>query len=304
MCWRPTCTRATTCRTRAAPPWTGSPSAPPTPAPAPLPAGAFAPIDTGEPVPEGFDAVVPVEVAELVGDGLAITGRVTAGDHVRPGRGGHRAGAVVLRAGAVLDPYAIGVAAGAGHATLAVRRRPRVAVLATGDEIRPAGRTLAPGETADANGPMLAALATVAGADVTAIRRASTTPSCSRGPPRCVAEADLVLVIAGSSRGRRDRTPAIIEELGDVVRARRTGAPRAPGAAWAASAPCRWCSCPAIPSPPRSPSRCSPSRCSPMLAGRAARRGDAAGAPRPRHRLAPRRRHGRAGLARSRRRRS
>ena len=66
------------------------------------------------------------------------------------------------RAGAVLDPYAIGVAAGSGHATLAVRQRARVAVLSTGDEIRPAGTTLQPGETADANGPMLAALATVA----------------------------------------------------------------------------------------------------------------------------------------------
>ena len=185
--------------------------------PGPLPAGAFVPIDTGEPVPGGFDAIVPVELATARDDRLEITGRVTAGDHVRPAAEDISRGAVVLRSGAVLDAYAIGVAAGAGHAQLAVRRRPRVAVLATGDEIRPAGETLAPGETADANGPMLAALATVAGAAVT------RHPPCADDPEllaaaliRCVADADLVLVIAGSSRGRRDRTPAIIDGLGDV----------------------------------------------------------------------------------------
>ena len=123
---------------------------------------------------------------------------------------------MVLRAGAVLDPYAIGVAAGAGHATLAVRRPPawRCWRRAT----RSARRTeLAPGETADANGPMLAALAAMGGADP------ERHPPCTDDPElltrallRCAAEADLVLVIAGSSRGRRDRTPAIISQLGDV----------------------------------------------------------------------------------------
>ncbi len=182
-----------------------------------LPAGAFVPIDTGEPVPDAFDAVVPVEVAAAVGEALAITGRVAAGDHVRPAAEDISAGSVVLRAGALLDPYAIGVAAGAGHALLSVRRRARVAVLATGDEIRPAGEHLAPGQTADANGPMLAALAVAAGAAVV------RPPPCVDDPEllsaaleRCVADADLVLVIAGSSRGRRDRTPAIIAALGEV----------------------------------------------------------------------------------------
>ena len=182
-----------------------------------LPAGAFAPIDTGEPVPEAFDAVVPVEVAGPAGDGLAITGRVAAGDHVRPAAEDISRGAVVLRAGAVLDAYAIGVAAGAGHARLTVRRRARVAVLATGDEIRPAGTALAPGETADANGPMLAALATAAGADVVRYPPCTDDPELlTRALLRCAADADLVLVIAGSSRGRRDRTPTVIAQLGDV----------------------------------------------------------------------------------------
>jgi putative molybdopterin biosynthesis protein len=183
----------------------------------PLPSGSFAPIDTGEPVPDGFDAVVPVEVATAVGDTLEVTGRVGAGDHVRPAAEDISSGSVVLRSGAVLDPYAVGVAAGAGHALLPVRRRPRVAVLATGDEIRPAGEQLEPGQTADANGPMLAALAAVAGAVV--VRH----PPCVDDPEllaaalrRCVDASDLVLVIAGSSRGRRDRTPDIIAALGEV----------------------------------------------------------------------------------------
>ncbi len=161
--------------------------------------------------------MVPVEVAATAGDTLEITGNVTAGDHVRPAAEDIAAGSVVLRAGAVLDPYAVGVAAGAGHPLLTVRRRPRVAVLATGDEIRPAGEPLQPGQTADANGPMLAALATVAGAAVT------RHPPCVDDPEllsaalrRCVADADLVLVIAGSSRGRRDRTPGIVATLGEV----------------------------------------------------------------------------------------
>ena len=147
---------------------------------APLPAGAFAPIDTGEPVPDGFDAVVPVEVAELVGDRLAITGRVSAGDHVRPAAEDIAAGAVVLRAGAVIDPYAIGVAAATGHAMLAVRRRARVAVLATGDEIRPAGEALHRARRPTRTARCWRRWRPWRAAAVTRIRRASTTRSCSR----------------------------------------------------------------------------------------------------------------------------
>ncbi|MDX6377007.1 MAG: molybdopterin molybdotransferase [Gaiellaceae bacterium] len=184
---------------------------------APLEAGAFVAIDTGEPVPAAFDAVVPVEVARVSGDALEVTGVVVAGDHVRPAAEDISAGSVVLRAGAVVDAYAVGVAAGAGHPRLAVRRRARVAVLATGDEIRPAGEPLSPGQTADANGPMLAALATGAGAAVT------RHPPCVDHPELLTAalrtgagDADLVLVIAGSSRGRRDLTPGIVAALGEV----------------------------------------------------------------------------------------
>jgi molybdenum cofactor synthesis domain-containing protein len=183
-----------------------------------LPPGRFLRIDTGQPVDDRFDAVAQVEIAREGAAGLVLERALAPGVNVRAAGEDVREGDALLPAGRRLSAYDVALAAVAGHAELPVTRRPSVSILATGGELRPAGTRLAPGEVADADGPMLQALARDLGAD------------CRRLPPRAddvaeIAEAvlaaaatcDLVLVIAGSSRGRADHTPSVLERLGVLV---------------------------------------------------------------------------------------
>ncbi|HEU4571713.1 MAG TPA: hypothetical protein VFR93_03435, partial [Candidatus Limnocylindrales bacterium] len=140
-------------------------------------------IATGAPVPPHADAVVQVELttpADASGAATGERGRDAAGPlppavlvhaAIAAGTAIRRAGddrpeaGVVLPAGTLLSPAAIALAAGSGNETLPVHRRPRVGVLATGDEVRAAGRDLGPAGIPDANGPGLTALAEEAGAE-------------------------------------------------------------------------------------------------------------------------------------------
>jgi putative molybdopterin biosynthesis protein len=105
-----------------------------------LPDGAFAWVATGDPMPAGADTVVERERVELRPDGALVTGPVTRGRHVRASGEDFRAGELLIPAGRRLRPADLGAAAAAGHAALAVARQPAVAIIPTGDEIRPAGR--------------------------------------------------------------------------------------------------------------------------------------------------------------------
>ncbi len=183
-----------------------------------LPPGAYARIDTGQPIEDRFDAVAQVEVAREDASGLLVEAPLSAGANVRAAGEDVREGDALLPAGRLLSSYDIALAAVAGHAGLAVTRRPAVAILPTGGELRPPGTPLAAGEVADADGPMLQALARELGA------------SCERLPARpddaeaigaavlaATTSSDLVLVIAGSSRGRADHTAAVLERTGRLV---------------------------------------------------------------------------------------
>jgi molybdopterin molybdotransferase len=136
----------------------------------PLEPGTAHRIMTGAALPAGADAVVPVEET----DGGTGTVRVTAvpepGAYVRYTGEDVRAGDVVLRAGTVLGPAQIGVAAAVGCATVSVRRRPRVLVLSTGSELVAPGTKLQPGQIYESNGPMLAAAVEDAGGQAELLR--------------------------------------------------------------------------------------------------------------------------------------
>jgi molybdopterin molybdotransferase len=136
----------------------------------PLEPGTAHRIMTGAALPAGADAVVPVEET----DGGTSTVRVTAvpepGAYVRYAGEDVRAGDVVLRAGTVLGPTQIGVAAAVGCVTVSVRRRPRVLVLSTGSELVTPGTELQQGQIYESNGPMLAAAVEDAGGQAELLR--------------------------------------------------------------------------------------------------------------------------------------
>jgi putative molybdopterin biosynthesis protein len=182
-------------------------------------AGNFVWVDTGDPIPAGLDTVVERERVQLAGDGSAlVAGPVTRGGNVRASGEDFQAGQLLIPAGRRLRPADLGAAAAAGHAALSVARPPVVAIIPTGDEIRPVGSVPGPGEFTDSNSVMLAARAAQAGAVPVVTGVAPDDPDVLAAAAReAAAAADLVLVIAGSSRGRGDFTAAVVAQAGGVA---------------------------------------------------------------------------------------
>lgn len=184
--------------------------------PGPLPPGCAARIMTGGRLPEGADTVVMREDTREEG------ARVTFVSLPRAGRGAHirrrgevlGEGEVALEAGSVLDAGSLGLLAGAGHARVAVWRRPRVALLTTGDELVEPGSPLGPGEIVNSSKVTLGALLRAAGAEVWALPAVRD----EEGPLReafeaALASADVVVSTGGVSVGDRDRVREVIEAL-------------------------------------------------------------------------------------------
>ncbi|TVZ00381.1 molybdopterin molybdenumtransferase MoeA [Trebonia kvetii] len=191
-----------------------------------LPAGAFEWIDTGDPMPDGLDTVVVRERLLPQGDGSVLIAAgpdaaaplATAGQHVRTAGEDFAAGEELLPAGRLLRPGDLAAAAAAGHATLVVTRRPVVAIIPTGDEIRPAGEPLRRGDIIDTNSIMLAARCRQLGALAEVGPIVPDDPdSLAAELHRAAAGADLVLIIAGSSRGRGDHAAAVLAQVGGVA---------------------------------------------------------------------------------------
>ncbi len=136
----------------------GSPSG------ATLRSGEAIAIATGGVVPDGADAVVPIELTSPGDGAVEIREPVTAGANVRPRAGDIAAGAVVLEPGSLLGAAQVGALAAAGVAELQCVKRPRVGILVTGSELRRAGEPLEAGEIYESNGLMLAGQLTAAGA--------------------------------------------------------------------------------------------------------------------------------------------
>jgi putative molybdopterin biosynthesis protein len=176
-------------------------------------------LDTGDLIPPGRDAVIMREYVRLTDDGSAeIDTSVAAGRHVRPVGEDIQAGQLVLPAGHRIRPVDAAALAAAGHHTIRVRRRPVVAVLPTGDEVRPVGTILAPGEVLDTNSLMLAGMVEEAGGEALRLPIAPDRPDLLTAAVAQAADrADVVLVIAGSSAGRGDHTATVVRRLGRIA---------------------------------------------------------------------------------------
>ena len=172
-------------------------------------------ISTGAAVPPGATAVIRQEDTEVDGDTVTVTAEVAPGQNIRNAGEDMRAGADVLSAGTRLRAAELGAAVAAGAGRLSVTRRPRVAVLPTGDELRPAGEPLAPGQIHNSNGPMLSALATHAGgAPEPPDQLADDATATEAGLARALEHADLVMVSGGVSVGPHDHVKPALQRLG------------------------------------------------------------------------------------------
>ncbi|HJR92013.1 MAG TPA: gephyrin-like molybdotransferase Glp [Acidimicrobiia bacterium] len=177
-------------------------------------------IMTGAPMPIGADAVVKVEVTAQAGDGTVdIMESVAAGTAVRPAGGDISAGTNVLAAGTRLGPVEVALLATVGAHRPQVSRRPLVAVMSTGDELRPPDTPrLEPGLIRDSNRPLMSALVAEAGGDVldmgiVADREGDLTAALDRASE----EADVIMTSGGVSMGEYDLIKQVLTRRGDVA---------------------------------------------------------------------------------------
>jgi molybdopterin molybdotransferase len=181
----------------------------------PVRAGTAIRIMTGAPLPEGADTVVHVEVTEADGDDVLVLLALKAGFNVRKAGEDMTDGTVVLPTGSVLRPGEIGVCAAAGHASVSVYPRARVAILTTGSELVDAAEELTPGHIRDANAHSLRAQVAAMGAVPLVFARVPDTRDAVRSAvEKALSDADVVLTNGGVSVGDYDFVKDILDEMG------------------------------------------------------------------------------------------
>ena len=184
------------------------------PAPGPLEPGTAMAIATGGVVPEGADAVVPIELVQADERTVEIPDPVRPGANVRPRGGDTLAGDVVVPAGVRLGPAQLGALAAAGVASIRGARLPEVTVLTTGTELRPPGEPLEPGQVYEANGALVRAGLEAEGARVTVLARVPDDPEAHRAALEEGLQADVLVTSGGVSVGPHDLVRATALELG------------------------------------------------------------------------------------------
>jgi molybdopterin molybdotransferase len=189
-------------------------------------------IFTGAPLPEGADAILIQEHAEGVGSpAIRVTEAAGKGQFVRPAGLDFATGDILLKAGRRLDSAALGLAAAGGHPALAVRRKPLVAILATGDELVLPGEPVGPDQIVASNSFSLAALVEQAGGTALdlGIARDNHPDLAGRIEAARDAKADVLVTLGGASVGEHDLVQAALKaqgmELGFWKIAMRPGKP-------------------------------------------------------------------------------
>jgi len=179
--------------------------------------GRAARILTGGVVPDGADTVVMVEDVTVVGEQVTVPGQLREGTNLHKVGADLRPGELILRAGTQLGPAEIGIAAATGRAFLPVHRRPRVALMSTGDELVEVGKTPARGQIPDSNRWALLAALREAGAEVEVLGIApDEAEALRRFVTGALAHADAMVTSGGVSVGTHDLVKPLLESLGTV----------------------------------------------------------------------------------------
>jgi molybdopterin molybdotransferase len=194
------------------------------PYPGHLERGEAVRISTGAVIPAGADAVVPIERVEVLGDGGDDPGvlparirvaEVRRGANVRRAGDDVQAGALVIPKGSELGPAELGMLAALGDLAAACARRPRVAIAATGDELRPVGVPLGPGQIHDSNAAAIAALAVSAGAQISeTVWVADTEQDTDATLDRIAEDVEVLCISGGVSVGPHDHVRPALRKLG------------------------------------------------------------------------------------------
>jgi molybdopterin molybdotransferase len=177
-------------------------------------------IMTGAPIPDGADAIVPIEATSPAAGpagaetSVRVPGPLAPGSNVARRAEQAKRGDVVLRAGTRIHPGTVAVLAAAGRTAVPVLARPRVAVIATGDELVPAGDVPGPGRIRDGNGHAIAAQAERAGGVARYDGPVSDDPRALVAAVERGLEADVLCVSGGVSVGEKDHVPAVLERCG------------------------------------------------------------------------------------------
>jgi molybdopterin molybdotransferase len=184
------------------------------PAAATLAAGQAIAISTGAAVPEGATAVVPVERTESRDSHVSVPD-TRPGANIRRAGEDIRAGEAVLHVGDLLTPAALGVAASVGRAEVSCARRPRVALVLTGDELTEPGQPLAPGGIYSSNGYALMGQIEGAGAELVSQERVGDSAEATRSALAAALDtADALVVSGGVSVGPHDHVKPALAQLG------------------------------------------------------------------------------------------
>jgi gephyrin len=180
--------------------------------------GTASKIMTGAPVPRGATAVIQVERTTMRGDRVTFEQPlVSQGDNIRPIGADLRRGDLLVAGGSALGPAEIGLLASLGHARVCVGRRPKVAVISTGNELVAPDQTPGAGQIRDSNQYTLAVAARRVGADIVMQRHIPDDEQALRAGLRDAIDAsDVVLTSGGVSMGERDLVKGLLGELGEV----------------------------------------------------------------------------------------
>lgn len=178
--------------------------------------GEAARIFTGAPVPDGADAVLMQEYVERLDGAIRVTEGVVPGASIRPAGQDFREGDICLRAGQRLNAISLALLASAGPGTVGVAGKPRVALLATGDELVPPGETPGPDQIVSSNNVMVSAMIAEAGGQPIDLGIAPDQLDviCGRIEEAAAQRADVLVTLGGASVGDHDLVRAAMDRMG------------------------------------------------------------------------------------------